>query len=71
MPDHLPEWITAIVVIAGVIYNSGILARTVKYHGELLKEHKGKHKEHYDKLDAHAIDLATLKTWHEATRKGW
>lgn len=61
MPEHLPEWITAGVVIAGVIYNSGILAGAVKNHTDRLDKQE-------EKSERHGERITLLEAWHEAHR---
>lgn len=62
MPEHLDVW----VVIAGALFNSGILFATVRMHGQKLKEHSVMHKEHYKKSEAHGEKLAELIAWQSA-----
>lgn len=70
MPDHLDIWIPAAVVIAGAIFNSGILFATVRIHGNKLKEHDVKHKEHDTKLENHGEKLVKLLAWHDGFTAG-
>lgn len=64
MFEHI-DVVAAAVVIAGAIFNSGILVATLKSHGRKLEEHDIKHKEHDAKLEAHGNTLAVLQAWHD------
>jgi hypothetical protein len=59
MPEHLDVW----VVIAGALFNSGILFATVRMHGQKLKEHDVK-------LENHGEKLIKLMAWHDGFTAG-
>lgn len=65
MPEHLPEWIGAAFVVAGVLFNSGMFFATVKFHGGQLKKHDAKHEKTEATLNEHGNSLAVLKAWHD------
>lgn len=62
MPEHL-DLVAAAVVIAGAIFNSGIMFATVRVHGKKIEDHE-------IEIKAHGTSITKLLAWHDGFTAG-